>query len=158
MASITEAQTPPPVRRRVRMGLLAVAAGLIAIFVIGWQLRPYDDGGRALRMETHTQLGLPPCRFVTLFGKPCPSCGLTTSVSLLMHGDIGGSVQANWVGTLLAGCWLAMIPWSVWGAVRGRYLGIRSLESSTYVLVFIFTVLLMLRWGGVLLQHWLAKR
>jgi hypothetical protein len=131
---------------------------LTAIFITAWKLNPYDDSGQALKMETHTQLGLPPCRFVTLFGKPCPSCGMTTSFSLLMHGDIGGSLQANWVGTLLAISWLALIPWSVLVSFRGKYLWIRSLEKASYIAVLIFTLLMLVRWGIVLLELWLAKR
>ena len=33
---------------------------------------------------------MPPCNFVLMTGKPCPSCGMTTSFALLVRGDIGG--------------------------------------------------------------------
>lgn len=48
---------------------------------LGIVLEPSRDG-----VGTHQQLGLPPCGFLTMTGYPCPSCGLTTSVSLGMHG------------------------------------------------------------------------
>ncbi|MCX7830159.1 MAG: DUF2752 domain-containing protein [Acidobacteria bacterium] len=38
-------------------------------------------------LGTHKGLGLPPCGFYTLFHKPCPSCGMTSSFSLIMHGQ-----------------------------------------------------------------------
>jgi len=131
--------------------LLGLAAGLVAVFVIAMRLQPYDEGGRPLTMQTHEQLGLPPCRFYELFGKPCPSCGLTTSFSLLMHGDLTSSLRANAVGTLMAVFLMGLIPWSVLVALRGRYLWVRSLESASLWVVGIFMVLLLIRWGIILL-------
>ena len=56
------------------MGLLAVAA---------W-LEPSPTG-----IGTHQQLGLPPCTFWMLFGRPCPTCGMTTSWAHLVRGQCG---------------------------------------------------------------------
>ena len=87
-----------------------------------------------------------------LIGKPCPSCGMTTSFSLLMHGDPVNSVRANWAGTVLALVWLALIPWSVVSAVRGKYLFVRSGEALATVLVIVMLVLMLGRWAVVLLE------
>ena len=138
-------------RTWVRLMLLGIAAGLVAVFVTAVRLHPYDDSGRPLTMHVHEQIGLPPCRFYEMFNKPCPSCGLTTSFSLLMHGDLTGSLRANAVGTLLAFFCLAMVPWSVFVSLRGRYLWVRSLERASLWVVGIFMVLLLIRWGIVLL-------
>jgi hypothetical protein len=102
-------------------------------------------------MATHTQLGMPPCNMVMLIGKPCPACGMTTSFSLLMHGDIPASLRANWTGTLLGMTWLALIPWAVVSAFRGRYLFIRSGEALTMAIVVAMLVLMLGRWAAVLL-------
>src|SRR5262249_50885393 len=91
----------------VRGLLVFVAVGLIGIFSIAIWLKPYDASGNPLRQETHRQMGLPPCTFYVLTnGYPCPSCGMTTSFSLLMHGDVINSMKANAVGTFLALFWL----------------------------------------------------
>lgn len=50
---------------------------------------------------THRQLGLPPCAFYVLTGIPCPSCGLTTSFSLMVHGRFLRAFQAHYFGPLL---------------------------------------------------------
>lgn len=50
---------------------------------------------------THTQLGLPSCPTVLLFGRLCPGCGLTTSWTSLLHGDWAGSLHAHPFGPLL---------------------------------------------------------
>lgn len=140
----------PKARTWVRLVLLGLAVGLVLVFVVAVRLNPYDHDGRPLTMQTHMQLGLPPCKFYEMFNKPCPSCGLTTSFALLMHGDLTGSVRANAVGTLLAAFCFALVPWSLLVALRGRYLWVRSLERASLWVVGVFMVLLLIRWGIVL--------
>ena len=38
---------------------------------------------------THEQMGIPPCSLLSQTGWPCPSCGLTTSVTATAHGELG---------------------------------------------------------------------
>jgi hypothetical protein len=124
--------------------------GLTAVFAVALWLDPYARDGQPLRMETHRQLGLPPCSFYALTGLPCPSCGMTTSFALLVRGDVGNSLRANAVGTLLALFWLSVIPWSVASAVRGRLLLVWAPERALTVAVLAFVVLLLVRWAAVL--------
>ncbi len=134
------------------MALLAI--GLIVVFALAWWLDPYDADGTARRIGTHQQLGMPPCTFLLLTKTPCPSCGLTTSMSLLVHGDIGNSLRANFVGTLSAVFGLVMIPWSLASAIKARLLGIRSCERAMTWFVAAFVILLMVRWIVVVVSHW----
>ncbi len=135
---------------RVRGALLGMAALLVGVFALAWWLKPYGPDGRPLRMETHRQLGLPPCTFYEYTGLPCPSCGMTTSFSLLMHGDVANSLHANAVGTLLALFWLALIPWCLASAARKRTVLIGSVERAVAVCVMGFLGLMMVRWLLVL--------
>jgi hypothetical protein len=134
----------------VRGGLVLIAAGLVAGFVLAYRLNPYKDG-KVWYEETHTQLRLPPCTFKWVTGLPCPSCGMTSSFSLLVHGDLWNSLLANAVGTLLALFLMAVIPWNLACAVRGRWVGVRSLESALLRVVLVFFTLLLVRWGLVVL-------
>jgi hypothetical protein len=146
----------PVYRRRLQTwvrGILVVfAVGFLTVFGIAAWLNPYNADGSPRTMATHTQLGMPPCTMVTMFGKPCPSCGMTTSFSLLIHGDVPNSLRANWAGTLLAAYCLALIPWTAICAVRGRYYFIRSGEALITASVVVMLVVMLGRWAFVILQ------
>jgi hypothetical protein len=146
--------TGEPLARWVRGVLVVIALGLIAVFVTAIYIQPYDDNGSARSMGTHQQLRLPPCTFQQVTGVPCPSCGMTTSFSLLMHGDPINSARANWVGTLLAVFCLLAIPWIAASVVLGRAVFLRSFERTVMVALTALIVLMFARWALVLTLHW----
>lgn len=142
----------PRLKRGVRVGLLAVAGTLAAVFGVAAYLNPYGPDGAARTMATHTQLGLPPCNMVSLTGKPCPTCGMSTSFALLVRGDVRASLAANWVGTVTALSWAAILVWAVASLAAGRMLFIRRGrgEFALTVAVAGFLVLALGRWAVIL--------
>lgn len=108
--------------RAVRAGLVLIGLALSGVFGAAVWLNPYNADGTPRARATHTQLGLAPCQFLSATGKPCPSCGMTTSFSLLVRGDVAGSLRANWAGTVIAVLWAVALPWAVLSAARGRLL------------------------------------
>ena len=78
----------------------ALWAGFLAVLATAAALRPDPSG-----LGTHTRLHLPPCGFYLVFGKPCPSCGMTTAFALMMHGRPQEALKAQpaGVGVFLAG-------------------------------------------------------
>lgn len=146
-----------PVRPRVllgtlKRGLLVLAAlAMATVLFLATRIHPYDGDGKPLSMGSHRQLGLPACSFVEMTGKPCPSCGMTTSFALLMAGDVVNSMRANFVGTFLAVFCIAAIPWSLVATWKGRYPGLRGIERPLLILVGALTLLMVGRWGIVLL-------
>jgi hypothetical protein len=50
---------------------------------------------------THQQLGLPACPSTVVLNRPCPGCGLTTSFTAIVHGQVAQSIQAHPLGGLL---------------------------------------------------------
>lgn len=99
----------PPRWERMLAGFVA-AVGCVA-FTIAATLNPYDEFGRPRTHGTHRQLGLPPCTLLSTVGLPCPSCGLTTSIALVFHGDLPAAYRANWAGVVIAGVGVVTALW-----------------------------------------------
>lgn len=136
----------------IRGTLLLIAAGLALVFYIATRVQPYKGDGSAMKSASHETLGLPPCRFKQMSDIPCPSCGMTTSFALLVRGDIWNSLKANWVGTGLAVLCAFLIPWCLISSFRGRYLWVNRIEAALGFAVGSFTVLMLGRWGVLLLM------
>lgn len=81
------------------------------ILILAYYLNPDQSG-----VGTHKGLGLPPCGFYTIFHKPCPSCGMTTSFSLLMHGNIIKALK-----TQPAGVFLFLSTFFIWITIPFHY-------------------------------------
>lgn len=138
----------------VRCALLTIGGLLLGVFGVAVYLNPYDADGQPRRMATHTQLGLPACNFVVASGKPCPSCGMTTSFSLLAHGDVRGSLNANWAGTVLAVSWTGLMVWSVASGLVGKPLFVPRGRGELVLTIWVGISLVMMlgRWVGILVM------
>jgi hypothetical protein len=146
---ILEAQ--PVLTWWVRGTLLVLAVGLVAVFAIAAWIRPYDEAGDI--RATYPELGLPICTFKYFTGQPCPSCGMTHSFVMLMHGDPVNSMRFNAVGTLLAVFCLALIPWSLASTYLQRPLFVLTIERPLTWIIVVFMTLVLLRWIIVLGWH-----
>ncbi|MBL8059631.1 MAG: DUF2752 domain-containing protein [Chthonomonas sp.] len=85
----------PKTSRRKLGGQLAWFLLWAFVTACGIWLAPNPQGH-----GTHQQLGLPPCPSVFLFGRLCPGCGLTTSFTAVIHGDLKAAWSANPFGVL----------------------------------------------------------
>lgn len=151
--SVDEAK---PIHRWVRIILPILTIPWLAVFFVAIALiNPYPNG-KAEKWGTHTQLGLPPCSFKEMAGVSCPSCGMTTSFTLLMRADVWHSMQANFAGTALATFGLLFIPWALASAFFGRFVFVRRLEILVFRLAVIFLILLFGRWGIVIIWELLS--
>jgi len=70
--------------------------GCLTVLATSWMLQP-----RLAGHGTHRQLGLPACSFLVKTGKPCPSCGLTTSMAAMAHGKLALAFRAQPFGMVL---------------------------------------------------------
>lgn len=114
-----------------RVTAVCVAGSCAAVLAVARMLTPDGRG-----FGTHEQLGLLPCATMKWFGIPCPFCGMTTSFSLLAHGQFE---QAFWnqpaAAFLFAGA-VSAIPVGLLVGLTGRGMALpRSLTQPRFWLV-----------------------
>jgi len=97
-------------------------------------------------MGTHQQLGLPPCTFVAWLGIRCPSCGMTTSWSHMLRGNVLGAMQANAGGALLALTAATCGPWLLGTGLVGRWLGGPPREWLTVAVGLTIVIVTLVQW------------
>ncbi len=121
----------PATRGPRRTAALVAAAGWSVFLLAAW-LSPYEADGRPRLSGTHRQLGLPACQFRELFAIPCPGCGMTTSVALLVHGDAAAAWRANGAAPVIAVVAAAAVVWlsavALFGLAPGRFTAERTVE------------------------------
>lgn len=91
--------------RRALAGQLLYGLLWLGVTGFGLALHP-DPSGHG----THQELGLPPCPSSLFFDRPCPGCGLTTSFTALLHGNLSLAFHAHPLGPFLY-LFLAVTGW-----------------------------------------------
>ncbi len=134
----------PNVKPTDRVSQLTWFSAWFAVTAIGLYLHP-DAHGHG----THQQLGLPPCPSVLLFNRPCPGCGMTTSWTCLLHGDIAGAFSANFIGPLLYTLFTISAIISAIGVFKGFRIATedRLVNRCTIALAIVFFSYSILRFG-----------
>jgi Protein of unknown function (DUF2752) len=125
----------------VRCLLLAVAAGILGILVLARKLEPDPRG-----FGTHTQLGMRPCSFLRMTGRPCPACGMTTSFAWFVRGRIDRSWQANAAGCVFALLSVPLMAWLVASTVANQPCGFKTLSRPVVFLIVTAVVLSLATW------------
>ena len=115
---------------------------LIGLLLITRFLSPSSSG-----MGTHQQLGLPSCTFDSLFGIRCPTCGMTTSWSHFMRGELAASWAANPGGTCLAMASAIAGVWSFVTAARARYRPLVSTKIA-FAIGLAIAAITLIDWVG----------
>jgi hypothetical protein len=102
-----------PIENKRRLAGQAIwVLGWVIVTGIGLYLTPSPDGH-----GTHQQLGLSPCPSALFFNRPCPGCGLTTSWTALLHGNLEASFSSHWLGPFL----YLLFTWSAIVAATGLF-------------------------------------
>jgi hypothetical protein len=126
--------------RRYVAGQLTWFCMWVAVTAIGLYLAPKPEGH-----GTHTELGLPPCPCVAIFGRPCPGCGLTTSFTATLHGQFGLAFKAHPLGPILYAlftCTALLCFYGWWKRKRVDFTAppMRYLSGAFVVIFLIFGV------------------
>ncbi len=110
--AVTAVAPRPLIRSRVAWSIFFTVATAVVVTAAMLTPSPLGHG-------THTQLGLPPCGFLSFTGVPCPGCGLTTSFAHMVRFEVVGAARANPFGVPLFLVTFFSIPISALGLVRG---------------------------------------
>ena len=115
-----------------RIAAAAIACGCISLLLVAAYLQPNHAG-----VATHLGLGMQPCQWLVRTGLPCPACGMTTSFSWLVRGNLAASFYVQPMGATVAlldaaGFWLAG-----YAAVTGNpaYRLLERIPSKYYLIV-----------------------
>jgi len=130
-----------PVSGWARWSHALLLLGVLVMVGVGLYLTP-DPAGHG----THQQLGLPPCTIYYLTGRPCPACGLTTSVSAILHGQFGLAWRANPMGYGIVAAAVIVALNSLFALLWGRSVRI---ENTRFTLLLLALLALWLLHGAV---------
>ncbi|MDQ3439079.1 MAG: DUF2752 domain-containing protein, partial [Planctomycetota bacterium] len=134
--SVPRIYATSPVPQRLsfpnRLVALTVSLGCLAVLITAVSIRPNRTG-----METHRQLGLAECQFLRTSRIPCPSCGMTTSFTWFVRGNVLASLYVQPMGTLLAAAAACTFWAGLYIAITGKPVHrlMRIVPSVYYVLV-----------------------
>ena len=98
-----------------RLAGLGVSLAAMAALALAMWLTPRSSG-----YGTHEELGMPPCSMLANTGWPCPTCGMTTSVSAAVHGRLSLAWKAQPFGLVLTGLLAGLAVAGAAQAVSGK--------------------------------------
>lgn len=98
---------------------------------------------------THEQLGMQPCSWPEVYGKPCPTCGVTTAATLLVHLRPIDAVATQPFGAFLAAIGLIVAGIAAWSLVRGESFVARIALLPYGTVLAVALGLLLASWGYV---------
>lgn len=115
LGPVSKSPTTPLLDRLMAVIILACAVGFVLFLA---NVQPDSRG-----YGTHEQFGMEPCGWVVQYGKPCPTCGVTTAGAHLVRMQLWQAVNAQPFGTGLGlfGMWLGTV--AAWCLLRGRSYG-----------------------------------
>jgi hypothetical protein len=124
-----------------------ISIGCFAVLVLAARLSPSPSG-----MGSHQSLRLQPCQFLVSTGLPCPSCGMTTSFTWFVRGNLLASVYVQPMGAVLALMTACIIWGGLYVAATGRpvYRLLRLLPGRYYLALLFLGVL---AWGWKIAIH-----
>lgn len=142
----TPVTATPRSRNTVIFRLLCLAAAVPsgAVWFIGCWLNPNHGP-----LSIERQLGTSRCGFYTRYGIPCPTCGWTTAVSHLYHGQVIQAFMTQPAGVIFGLLMLWSFSLSLGGVLVGRWLGpnLPWLWTRRYRLIGWTVLILAVSWG-----------
>ncbi len=127
---------------RLAWGCVALLCG--AVLGLAIYLHPDSRG-----FGTHEQLPFYPypCSFTLTTGLPCPTCGMTTAFSLVMHGRFLAAFLAQPAGMVLCLGTVVLFVYAAYVAVSGMMIPLNRDRFSLAQLTIGLGLLILGGWG-----------
>ncbi|MCX7800046.1 MAG: DUF2752 domain-containing protein [Fimbriimonadales bacterium] len=123
-------------RRRLWPQMAAFLAWVAAAAIALW-IEPSPEA-----RGSHTQLGLPPCALLAIAHRPCPGCGLTTSVAATLRGRWSEALRAHPFGPPLVALATAAACLALWGWLAGVRVSLATRRMDLAAILFLGAFLL----------------
>lgn len=144
--------TPSRLGRRVQPTIRIIAAGValgcLGLLIVAAWLHPDSSG-----TGTHEQLHMPACQFLQHTGLPCPTCGMTTSFSWFVRGNLLASFYLQPMGMVLAMFAAAGVWMGFYIALTGRSLSGLIQRVPMGPLITALLVFAAIAWGWKIFLH-----
>lgn len=111
-------------------------AGVAGIFALAWVLPS---------VSSINELNF--CAVKSFLGIPCPGCGLTRSISALVHGQLRASIDAHPLGPIVAIWLIYFASRELYSAIAGRRLPDLMTQTGRDLCVGAFVLALFLQWA-----------
>lgn len=118
------------------------ALGAWAVLLIAVGVEPSPEG-----LGTHVRLGMQPCVFHQMTGRPCPGCGLTTAFADMAHGRVVEALVAQPFGAVLFALVLVLASGLTVSAVGGRSCKPLLYSAKAPLVIYGLIVLWLASWG-----------
>ena len=99
------------------------------------------------------------CLFKNVTSLPCPSCGITRSVLLIIHGDLSGARSMNPLGFVAATALITLPVWLLTDILRSRttlahsILWTEKIIKSRKTVYIPLVALVLINWGWNILKE-----
>ena len=127
---------------------LLIAAACLAVLILAFRLSPSPSG-----VGTHTELHMEKCAWLERVGIPCPSCGMTTSFSWYVRGNVLASFYVQPAGCIAALITTIVFWITLYAAITGKPVAelLHRLPAKyTWTAVLVLT---MAAWGWKIFIH-----
>lgn len=127
-----------------RLAWAGVALACAVVLGVARYLEPDARG-----YGTHRQLGFYryPCSFVVTSGLPCPTCGMTTAFSLIVHGRPGSAFKAQPAGAVLCLGTMGLLVFSLSVVISGKMVAVNWDRIGPVRFTLAVGVLILGGWG-----------
>lgn len=131
-----------------RLFAIAIAGACLTVLTLAATLQPNHSG-----VGSHRAMGLQNCQLLDRSGIPCPSCGMTTSFTWFVRGNLAASAYVQPMGMLIALSAAACVWVGAYVAITGRPVHRLLLQLNARAWLIGILAVAIAAWGWKIYIH-----